>query len=160
MYRFNKIFVVVLVTIVLGLSGCIASGTKTTPMAESHNPPSQTSAPSQTEYGTIEIGEGTAVPTVAIKIAPDPIQGWNLELLTQNFKFAPEHASLEHYPGEGHAHLYIDGVKIARIYGLWYHIKEISPGQHVLTVTLTSNDHNAYTVNNQVISASTILLVK
>lgn len=66
---------------------------------------------------------------------------------------------LEHYPGEGHAHLYVDGQKIARLYGKWYHIEELSPGQHEITVTLNANDHREYAVNGENISTSTIVVV-
>lgn len=42
--------------------------------------------------------------------------------------------------GEGHAHIYIDDVKIGRVYGEWYHLAtanlNLSPGSHVVRVDL------------------------
>ena len=53
----------------------------------------------------------------------------------------------------GHAHLYIDGQKIARIYSNWHHIKEIPAGAKELTVTLNSNEHKAYVFKSAVIKS-------
>ena len=112
------------------------------------------------EHGAVEVPEAMAVPKVSIEVLPDPKSGWNLHIMTQDFLFAPERASMEHSPGEGHAHLYVDGEKIGRLYGPWYHISELSPGQHEIRVTLNANDHRDYTVNGEVISASAKLTVE
>lgn len=68
--------------------------------------------------------------------------GWNLELKTQNFRFAPDNVNGPHIAGEGHAHVYVDGTKIARIYGPWFHIGVLPDGAKTLTVTLNGNDHS------------------
>ncbi len=62
-------------------------------------------------------------------------------------RFAPEHAGQGDVPGEGHAHLYLNGEKIARIYGDWYHLAALPAGQNVLRVGLYSNSHKALAVN-------------
>jgi len=77
--------------------------------------------------------------------------GRNLEIITENFRFAPEHAGSENVAGEGHAHLYIDGKKIARVYGPWFYIPEPGPGTHSVRVTLNANSHQDFVVGNQVI---------
>ena len=112
-------------------------------------------------HGMVEVPEEMAVPTVEIEISQDPSSGWNLHIITENFLFAPERSGLAHSPGEGHAHLYIDGIKIARIYAPWYHIGEkLSPGNHEVEVTLYSNDHQEYTLKGETISAKMTLWVE
>ena len=87
-------------------------------------------------------GEPTEVPTevpkpsVAISVTPDAKAGWNLQVTTGNFVFAPWNASRDVVWGEGHAHLYIDDVKIGRLYGEWYHIGDLDAGSHQVKVTL------------------------
>ncbi|WP_109466576.1 hypothetical protein [Albibacillus kandeliae] len=90
---------------------------------------------------------GPEAPTVDLEVAPDPASGWNLHIVTTHFRFAPEHAGQGDVPGEGHAHLYLNGEKIARIYGDWYHLAALPAGQNVLRVGLYSNSHKALAVN-------------
>ena len=51
--------------------------------------------------------------------------------------------------GEGHAHVYVNGTKIARLYGTWMHIGSLPPGDVEVRVALSSNDHKALAVNGQ-----------
>ena len=90
----------------------------------------------------IDLSETDWSPTVALSVSEDPISGWNIHLETTDFTFAPEHSGEEHIKGEGHAHLYVDDEKIARVYGPWFHLAELSPGKHTIRVTLNSNDHH------------------
>jgi hypothetical protein len=111
------------------------------------------------QHPMLEVPEDLPAPTLAVTIAADAKTGWNLHLETTEFRFAPEHASQDHQPGEGHAHLYIDGVKIARVYGPWYHIASLSPGEHVILVTLNANSHDDLAVDGKIISAEQTIVV-
>lgn len=102
----------------------------------------------------IELGTTDSVPTVSLVVLKDPVGGWNAHVSTTNFRFAPEHASLNHISGEGHAHLYVDGQKIARLYSEWFHIASLSAGTHKITVSLNANDHAPFVVNGQPLEAS------
>ena len=48
----------------------------------------------------MEVGEGVPVPSVQLMIAEDPVEGWNLEIQTTNFDFAPESVNQPHQDGE------------------------------------------------------------
>ena len=102
---------------------------------------------------SITLVEKDLIPTIKAELQKDPISGFNLYLITSNFSFSPELAGLKHKNGTGHAHLYIDGRKIARIYNNWHHIKEIPNGAKELTVTLNSNDHKAFVFKRAVIKS-------
>ena len=96
-------------------------------------------------------------PTLSLSLTADPASGWNLHLDVTNFNFAPEHASQSAVTGEGHAHLYANGTKLARIYGAWYHIGSLPKGDVDIRVALYSNDHKALTADGQPISQTLTL---
>jgi len=105
-------------------------------------------------HGTMELGGMPAPPTVRLSVHKDPKAGWNLQVQVENFRFAPEHASTAHVPGEGHAHLFIDGKKVTRLYGEWFHIPALAPGTHKITVTLNANSHEDLTNKGKPILAT------
>ncbi|WP_199259206.1 hypothetical protein [Paracoccus binzhouensis] len=86
--------------------------------------------------------------SAAARLEPDSVSGWNLFLQLQGFCFAPEHAGLSPRPGEGHAHLYLNGRKIARLYGPARHLETLEPGDR-LRVELNANDHRPLTVSGR-----------
>ncbi len=97
-------------------------------------------------------------PTLAIDLLRDPVSGWNLHIMTTNFTFSPSSAGAAHVNGEGHAHIYANGAKIARVYGPWFHIAALPEGQVDLSVTLNSNDHSTLAVaGTPLMTAITVL---
>ncbi len=111
-------------------------------------------------HGTLlPIPEGAEAPTRELAGAAELASGWNLHIRTKNFRFAPENASKAHVPGEGHAHVYVNGTKIARHYGAWLHIPELPQGRSVITVTLNANDHRFLGVGMTPLQAEQIVLV-
>lgn len=88
----------------------------------------------------IEAPEGMSV---SLQVIADSVSGHNLRISTQGFRFAPERAGAAHVPGEGHAHLYVNGVK-TRVYSEWFHLDGLGPGTHEIRVTLNANDHSPY----------------
>ena len=106
------------------------------------------------EVVEIPVDAGVAVPTIEIEVIPDRMAGWNLHIATTDFLWGPEHASGPIHMGEGHAHLYIDGKKIGRIYGPWTHIPAdlMGPGEHTVEVELNANNHIPYAFQGQKIA--------
>lgn len=96
------------------------------------------------------VPEGVAAPSVMIHAMKDANGGWNLHLMTSNFTFAPENAGVSDVMGEGHAHLYVNGVKVARVYGNWFHLN-VGKGINRVRVSLNTNLHKDYAVNGVVI---------
>ena len=93
------------------------------------------------DHEVVEAGENM---TVSLEVREDSKSGWNAFLTVDGMEFAPEHASSPPVDGEGHAHLYVDGQKIARLYGTSYHFSIAEPGTHEVMVSLNANDHSAY----------------
>lgn len=110
--------------------------------------------------GGIALTDSESAPRIDFDILKDDTGGWNLYLKLEHFVFAPEACGQAHVEGQGHAHLYIDNKKAARLYGPWYHIAGLPPGEHELRITLNSNDHRVYMVNGMPISSSRRLNVQ
>ncbi|WP_224814144.1 hypothetical protein [Hasllibacter sp. MH4015] len=99
------------------------------------------------------LDDAADAPTLAVELVADPGGGWNLRITTDNFTFSPENVSLGHVPGEGHAHVYVNGVKLGRFYGPWVHLGDLASGD-VVEVTLNANDHRTLAVGDAALSAS------
>jgi hypothetical protein len=107
-------------------------------------------------HGMLEV-PAVGAPQVAIAVEEDPMNGWNVTLTTGNFTFTPGSVNGENVDNTGHAHLYVDGVKIARLYGPHFHIPHLPPGEHEISVNLSSNDHSYYLVDGVRIAARTVV---
>ncbi|MEM7319228.1 MAG: hypothetical protein AAF408_09435 [Pseudomonadota bacterium] len=96
-------------------------------------------------------------PSLDIDVIKDPAAGWNLHIQTANFSFSPKNASRDHVPGEGHAHVYVNGAKLGRYYGPWVHLDQLPKGDVQIEVTLNANDHRPLTVGEAALAASVTL---
>ena len=104
----------------------------------------------------LDIAGWPSVPSVAFTAHDDAMSGFNIEIATTNFRFAPEHVNGPVLANEGHAHIYVDGTKVARVYGNWFHVpKEAfkTAGKHEIRVTLNANDHSDLSSGGDVIDA-------
>ncbi|MEM8925614.1 MAG: hypothetical protein AAGD35_19080 [Actinomycetota bacterium] len=93
------------------------------------------------------------VPTIALAVTEDPKSGWNVAVEVTDFTFAPEAEGGDPVDGEGHLHFYIDGVKAGRQYGPDWHVAKLTEGTHELMVELSANNHMAYGVDGEAITA-------
>lgn len=98
-------------------------------------------------------------PTLALMLKDGDAGGFVLMLDTTRFRFAKEHADGPHVTGEGHAHLYVDGKKIGRVYAPRYELKPLAAGVHEIEVGLYSNNHMAYSVGGNPVSQRFVVLV-
>ncbi|NJN60803.1 MAG: hypothetical protein HC795_04065 [Coleofasciculaceae cyanobacterium RL_1_1] len=104
-------------------------------------------------HGAIEVDAALPIPQVAINVTPDSASGWNLEVITTNFELNGATTGEVSRPNQGHAHLYANGVKIARLYGRWYHIPTLPSGEVELEVVLNSNQHQTLMYDGEPIAA-------
>ena len=96
---------------------------------------------------------------VTITAEPDAHGGVEVQIVTDGFRFEPELVDQAHTPGAGHAHIYVDGVKLGRVFDNEYHIERVSPGEHEIRVSLNSNDHREITFNGERVEATAIVTV-
>ena len=102
-----------------------------------------------------------AAPQATLVIQKDPTGGFNVQVVTANFVWRPEMASMQHIPGEGHAHVYLDGRKIMRIYNEWFHLNTFQfstkPGEQLLSIEFVGNDHAPYTIQGLPVGAEQVV---
>jgi hypothetical protein len=108
------------------------------------------------QHGLLEV-PAVGAPQVAITVEQEPMNGWNVTLSTNNFTFTPQMVNGENVDNTGHAHLYMDGVKIARLYGPHFYIPLLPVGDHEISVNLSSNDRSYYVIDGNRIAARTIV---
>jgi hypothetical protein len=101
--------------------------------------------------------EAPAGMSVALQVEPDESKGYNVLIIPTDFVFAPEHVNGDHVPGEGHAHLYVDGEKVARVYGEWFHLDRLPDGEHSIRATLNANTHGEYVAGEAPVAATVTL---
>ena len=100
-----------------------------------------------------------AAPAAALEVEPAPGGGHLVRVEAERFRFAPSAADGAHVPGEGHAHLYVDGAQVARMYGPVYHLAELAPGRRTLTVVLATHDHRLYARDGEATRAERVVTV-
>ncbi len=97
-------------------------------------------------------------PTVALSVSAHD-QGWIAQIDAENFTFSEEMQDGDHVGGTGHGHIYIGDMKLGRVFSDSYSIGALPKGQHLLRVTLNTNDHRAYVVDGTPVSAEAIITV-
>lgn len=141
--------------------GSILLGSHTVAETEGHHSSGSMQPEETHEHGAIAVPSGEAIPSVDLVVHPDTLKGWNLEVRVSNFEFVPEkvNQASDNYR-EGHAHLYINGKKITRLYSNWYYLDRLEPGRNELSVSLNTNDHQTLQVDGKTIQDTEIVEVK
>ena len=97
--------------------------------------------------------------SVSITAEPDANGGVNVHIAAEGFRFTPELVDQAHTAGAGHAHIYVDGVKLGRVFENEYHIEELSPGDHEIRVSLNTNDHSELTFNGEKVESTVTVTI-
>lgn len=125
------------------------------------------------DHKPISIPEGAETPQINIAIFQDKKDGFNLHISLANFELEPpefESALIEKSPQftkakngklivDGHAHLYVNGKKISRVYGNYVHLPSalFNPGINMIMVSLNAHSHDVWTLENNQIMATLII---
>ena len=107
----------------------------------------------------IVLPAGPEAPKLDLALERDRASGWNLHIKVSRFRFAPENVNKAHHAGEGHAHLYVNGKKMARVYGPWLHLPSLPKGRATVSVTLNSNDHRDLMIGGKPLMVSKRVVV-
>jgi len=108
---------------------------------------------------TIELKNSGLNMSISIEVTKDSMKGYNLFLVTNDFTFTPRAAGQSAVIGQGHAHLYVNGVKVTRLYGNSFYLGNLKNGHNHVKVTLNSDDHRAYVYKDTSVSASAMVIV-
>jgi hypothetical protein len=161
MHRFSLVAMLPAVVVVTAIAAhahsTMAPGSTELPNAPAQPPPPQVT-PAHS-HASLAIPKGQPVPRAKLLITPDAMSGWNMQIVTENFTFAPERLNQDSKPTEGHAHLFLNGRKLARLYGHWHHIPKLPQGKNELRITLNTNRHEDLTDQGKVIDAIALVEV-
>ena len=78
---------------------------------------------------------------------------------TTNFTFDAA-AGCGNIDGHGHAHVYVNGMKLGRVYGNWHHIGKLPLGRNDVSVLLYANDHSGLALGGIKITSTTTVIVE
>ena len=109
-----------------------------------------------------EINVNMPTPKLSLALFKDASNGYNLHLNLANYHIQPPELRQENSlqrPLEGHAHLYINSVKIGRLYGGYYHLPKamFNAGVNNIKVTLNSHDHAVWAVQGKEVFSSIMI---
>ncbi|MEQ6204524.1 copper chaperone PCu(A)C [Sulfitobacter sp. HNIBRBA2951] len=85
---------------------------------------------------------------------PPTEQGATVRLSTENFTFIRTKDDAAHTPNHGHAHVYLNGLKLGRLYEPMFELGALAAGDYTLSIALNSNDHRPYVRDGQSVSAA------
>jgi hypothetical protein len=105
----------------------------------------------QSHEQVLNIPDSQPIPELDLVVHEDKVKGWNLELKVTNFQFAPEKINQTSNTTEGHAHLYVNGKKVTRIYSNWYYLPELESGRNEIRVELNANGHESLMYQGQLV---------
>ena len=96
--------------------------------------------------------DGASDPIVTLTVSGDATEGWLIRADVEGFTLT-EFDATEAAPGEGHLHLFIDGQLVSMMYESEYLLEDLTPGDHQIMVTLSTNDHLEYLINGEPVMA-------
>lgn len=155
----NPYIAIVLIVIVLGAAlGFVAAGgdedsssdtqvnkTETHSDGDSHSH-SDKEGHSHGDLEPYEFASHDAVPSVAIQSVKENKDGeWVLGVNFENLEIREDKVDQENVPGEGHAHVYVNGEKVSRLFAEEYTFEDPLKGGDVVSVEINTNDHRPYT---------------
>lgn len=151
----KDVIMVAILSLLLGLGGGYLIGNALSDQ-QTVTPEAMTE-PTPTMHTTMFEVPADKSPKLELVVTEDAKSGYNIKLITTDFTFTPESVNKQNVIGEGHAHLYINGEKIGRIYGNYYHYNGTFEGSKTFLATLNANDHSEYAVDGSVIKSEVIV---
>lgn len=107
-------------------------------------------------------GGQVAQPAPGLEIALQHIGARKVAITVsvQNFRFVLKDGMAAHVDGEGHAHVYLNGLKLARLYSSEFETGALPPGKYALRVSLNTNDHRPYLDGGQPVSRTLAFVIE
>tara|TARA_B100001113_G_C20684602_1_gene437906 strand:- start:93 stop:527 length:435 start_codon:yes stop_codon:yes gene_type:complete len=100
-------------------------------------------------------------PSIDMEIYKDSIDGYNLFIDLKNFTLDPSQVGRVVKANTGHLNLFVNEIKIGRIYSNWFHIPQrfFNLEENNIKVTLNSNLHEAFTIEDEPIFEELIVII-
>jgi cytoskeletal protein RodZ len=153
----KELIIVMIITLILGVGGGYLIGANTSENSSTQNTSMINEKSSHSHSHSAYEVSAEEAPKVKLVVTEDAKSGYNVKIIATDFTFTPESVNGENVLGEGHAHLYVDGEKVGRLYGPYFHYDGSFEGLKTFRVTLNANDHSEYTVDGEVIGAEVVV---
>ena len=94
-------------------------------------------------------------PSVNLEIYEDNMDGYNLFIKLENFILTPVDVGKKNKSNSGHIHLYVNDIKIGRVYSNWFHIpgRYFNLKENIIRISLNSNLHDSFAINGNPIES-------
>ncbi|MEM7335866.1 MAG: DoxX family membrane protein [Chloroflexota bacterium] len=111
--------------------------------------------------GVLDLTEEALIPEVTlIEVIAENPNSYNLHVEIDNWQFTPALTGEDTILNEGHAHVYVNGEKVGRMYGFWFHLGELPEGENHIVVTLNGNDHTDFVANGELLGGEVTITVE
>ncbi len=99
---------------------------------------------------------GQLAPQLTLQVLPDGPDSRNLHIIANGFDWTPEQVNNDVQAGSGHAHVYLNGIKVARAYSPWLHLDHFPEGPVTVRVTFNANDHSVWMLDGAPLAIETV----
>jgi hypothetical protein len=111
------------------------------------------------QHKSLDIGD-MPIPKIQLSVFRDVIDGVNVNVKVQNYLLnAPDTVVLESEVLQGHAHVFVNGIKKQRLYGDNIHIPKnwLTKGVNQIAISLNSHQHENWVKDNNNIVGSVFI---
>jgi copper(I)-binding protein len=91
--------------------------------------------------------------SIELKISKSDQQGVIGQINVSGLELTTIEPGTPHVPRQGHAHLYLNGLKLGRLFKEEFEIGPLLPGTYEIRVSLNTNDHRSYIHDGKAVSA-------
>jgi hypothetical protein len=146
------------------LTGAVLAGTVLGACASGADAPADTAAPPPTEETEDPAAGGEPGDHeqdgagVTVTATPHPVEGVDLVVDAEGFRWAPENADGDPVAGEGHANIYVDGEHHGRLYASRLHLP-LEPGPREIRVTLNDSHDEPVLADGEPVEDTTTVTV-
>ena len=98
-----------------------------------------------------KIGTDKPYPSINLKVIKDKIDGYNIFINLKNFNLNPSEIGGENISNSGYLQLFINDIKITRIYSDWVHVPQrvFNLKENFIKITIHSYLHDQFTIKGK-----------
>ena len=90
-------------------------------------------------------------PLINLEIIKDKVDGYNLYIDLENFTLNPSQIGIENQSNMGYLQLFINDIKITRVYSNWVHVPQrfFNLKDNFIKITFNSNLYDEFTIEGK-----------
>ena len=90
-------------------------------------------------------------PLINLEIIKDKVDGYNIYIDLENFTLIPSQIGRENQPNMGYLQLFVNDIKITRVYSNWMHVPQrfFNLKDNFIKITFNSNLYDEFTIEGK-----------